>query len=968
MQIKRSMRRVLTIMVLLIVAAWTGTTLSFADTGQPDSWSVKIPVTYTASGGRDSASYTFQLERKSADAPMPSGTEISLKNGETKSFGEIRITRPGEYYYTVRRLTAPENAVKADRSVYTVRVIAYSDGTVQQVYYRKNGDGKAEAVRYTDRFQSGGIISIVPTGDDGSNLRWLLGGLAAMLLLLGLIRKQRRTNAEENGGEMVKIHSPGRTVILALLCLIGAFFMAASPVSAQTVSVVNDPGDGSAYESLPKNEGTFKNLSLHGLGISSLSSSGIGAYSPGDSSVTDTTIVGEKGAVKVSGDYRLYYGYPGDADNQAVLFIGAKGARKYGSNPVNVKGKNKPWADGSAKANKISGDADIYFEDAIQLTDGTYKDLHIHLSNWTAGLGELVNIDKKAFKSKGANTSVYIPIFGDSSPNGKLQFMSSTPRASIGSNYASTYSGAYAQNRVKVSMEVGDYSTTANGASHSHEVSFMPDTSAKRMLFGFSDLDIPDRMISAHKNSSDDVKYHNMTNRYEGEHSESVSTWYGFSDKVVLGPTSASKSDIKEQTLEKAGTDSDGNTRIHGDGSQYAKYLVDPDVQSTNSDAKAGKPNDKRQNYLSGFTGSVPFSGWGFIWTGSATGGGGAMGTLLGAKPIEIIPELDPVFTVNKTSTSESYRYGKPIHYVITAEQTAENSKAGTFDIHDDLSEGNLELVDDSIKIKTENGATCTKQDLKSGETGFRYQMASPKGQKGKVTIEYDAKVKEGYNGDILNKVNDEPGPTPPSVADLTISKNVKGNLGVVEKNYEFTVDLSGLAVKDPVTKKDMVYSVSENSLKTVETGEKTDDGFKPDANGNAKLTFVLNDDESITLEELQAADDSKPVTYRVNEAASDLKASYKQTGTNPDAAFVKASNKNDKDETPLATEMETISAETTGDVTVAYTNTKILTPPTGVASNGKSLTVMGLTVLAIVGICYESWYLRRRKKNSGIR
>lgn len=201
---------------------------------------------------------------------------------------------------------------------------------------------------------------------------------------------------------------------------------------------------------------------------------------------------------------------------------------------------------------------------------------------------------------------------------------------------------------------------------------------------------------------------------------------------------------------------------------------------------------------------------------------------------------------------------------------------------------------------------------------------------------------------------------------DVVISKNVKGSLGDKTKEFEFTVALTGL--EHGVTYTTNIATEEGQSTTgakiisatagTVDTAAQT---FTTDDEGNATFLVKMKDDEQIVLNALP-----RGAHYTVTEAKSDHVASYALTSqkmegekavTNADAVIASAAKANDT-KGELATANETVDA-TDGTVTVAYTNTRDITPPTGVAGG----MAFGAMALALVG----AMVVFRRRKNGEI-
>lgn len=188
--------------------------------------------------------------------------------------------------------------------------------------------------------------------------------------------------------------------------------------------------------------------------------------------------------------------------------------------------------------------------------------------------------------------------------------------------------------------------------------------------------------------------------------------------------------------------------------------------------------------------------------------------------------------------------------------------------------------------------------------------------------------------------------------SDLTISKNVKGSLGDVTKEFEFTVTLTGL---QPSTN----YTIAGNGLSGVQTptvGSFTSPTLTTNNAGSATFVVKLKDGESITVQGLNATSH-----YTVSEAASDHVASLALTAEGQNAVIATGTSgngiaANNAAQTALATAQETIDAAD-GNQTVAYTNTRSITTITGVQSQMAALIVAAAIAAIAAGL-----FVARRK------
>ena len=159
---------------------------------------------------------------------------------------------------------------------------------------------------------------------------------------------------------------------------------------------------------------------------------------------------------------------------------------------------------------------------------------------------------------------------------------------------------------------------------------------------------------------------------------------------------------------------------------------------------------------------------------------------------------------------------------------------------------------------------------------------------------------------------------------DLTISKDIQGNMGYRKQYFTFTVKLSRAV---PGT----VYDVDVNSAGT---GNPTQ--LIADASGNVTASYSLTDNESITIRGITSS-----TTYQVSENSLDYYPQYAIDGG-----------------TAVQSEgMATDSALGEADHTVAFTNTRESVTPTGIVTD-----LLPYAVLLLAGIIGGAVIIRRKK------
>ena len=159
------------------------------------------------------------------------------------------------------------------------------------------------------------------------------------------------------------------------------------------------------------------------------------------------------------------------------------------------------------------------------------------------------------------------------------------------------------------------------------------------------------------------------------------------------------------------------------------------------------------------------------------------------------------------------------------------------------------------------------------------------------------------------------------NTSDLTITKNVTGNQGDKNKEFTFTIKVTGTESRYNVKKGDDVVATLDST------------------NGYTG-TVTLKHGESVVVEGLSAAD-----TYEVTEATySDYNTTIENNGVAVDGSLTASGN------------MTASTVLTSAAKTVAYTNNKSVSTPTGVIMNIAPYVLM---VALAGGIAF--FFLRRR-------
>ena len=237
---------------------------------------------------------------------------------------------------------------------------------------------------------------------------------------------------------------------------------------------------------------------------------------------------------------------------------------------------------------------------------------------------------------------------------------------------------------------------------------------------------------------------------------------------------------------------------------------------------------------------------------------------------IDVVFQRSPVYKNTKTAdhTTIPVDSDEEITYTIHTDETVMDTCAGTYTVHDDLANGLLELVPDSVTVTALHGSYVINQADNDG-IDVTFNSEEPGNSLPSMEITYKAKVNwEKYHQSSETKIkNTVPGSswTLSVTNDLKLSKKVTGTLRDTTKKFEMTVSMSGLD-------KNTVYEVNgANKISSVADGTKVSNGFKSSENGKAQFTVKIMGGEEITFHNLPIG-----AKYRVIEASSDHRASYK--------------------------------------------------------------------------------------------
>jgi hypothetical protein len=180
---------------------------------------------------------------------------------------------------------------------------------------------------------------------------------------------------------------------------------------------------------------------------------------------------------------------------------------------------------------------------------------------------------------------------------------------------------------------------------------------------------------------------------------------------------------------------------------------------------------------------------------------------------------------------------------------------------------------------------------------------------------------------------------------DISVVKRVTGTLGDLNKEFEFTVELTGLISADgyEVTAQGGADLTKATGL--TKEGEKYLVKGTPDATKKYDKTFTvkLKAGQKISVVGLPVG-----ATYKVTEAASDHVPSFAISG-GQDATIAQATgNTNNQSGTACATAVETVDASDSG-ITITYTNHRDFETETGIPGFVFPIVLIG--VIALIGL-----------------
>ena len=159
--------------------------------------SVNIPIEYRMDGDASLISTdTYVLMAENDNNPMPAGSiggkkRIEISKPGKADFGEMIMTKPGAYDYTVHRITTEKKNVTRDRTVYHVRIAALNTGEANLIIKRE-GDGNKSELIYRDTVKTSFFHS-PKTGDlINPTILIMICAIAAVIIIFLLVWMRNR--------------------------------------------------------------------------------------------------------------------------------------------------------------------------------------------------------------------------------------------------------------------------------------------------------------------------------------------------------------------------------------------------------------------------------------------------------------------------------------------------------------------------------------------------------------------------------------------------------------------------------------------------------------------------------------------------------------------------------------------------------------------------------------------------------
>lgn len=161
--------------------------------------SPKIPVSVSVKG-ENAPSITTTVTLKAVNhAPLPSDNSLTFNNikEETKTFGSINFTKPGDYQYIISQTAENKPYFTLDKRVYIVTIRVMNDGKGGFVYQyfghnQNDPNEKSDKFIFTHTYKPPFIPNTPPsspkinTGDSSHIYGWFLLAISALYIIYQL--------------------------------------------------------------------------------------------------------------------------------------------------------------------------------------------------------------------------------------------------------------------------------------------------------------------------------------------------------------------------------------------------------------------------------------------------------------------------------------------------------------------------------------------------------------------------------------------------------------------------------------------------------------------------------------------------------------------------------------------------------------------------------------------------------------
>ena len=128
--------------------------------------------------------------------PMPEGSaggvkKIKISEPGKTDFGEMVMTKPGAFDYTVHRITTEKKNVTRDTTVYHVRIAALNTGEANLII-KRDGEGDKSELVYRDTEKTS-LFHTPKTGDMiNPTILIMICAVAAVIIISLLVRMRNR--------------------------------------------------------------------------------------------------------------------------------------------------------------------------------------------------------------------------------------------------------------------------------------------------------------------------------------------------------------------------------------------------------------------------------------------------------------------------------------------------------------------------------------------------------------------------------------------------------------------------------------------------------------------------------------------------------------------------------------------------------------------------------------------------------